>query len=193
MGGRVLAVVTVTVAVGASAAADSAAAASTGIGFARVARGALSSGEGPVIAGDEVLIGRTRDRRGVVEAVSFDGSSRRVLRVQDAGEVVNRLAGSDQAIAAATATFTFDAASSGIEAGFGPPAGPLRPFPFRPDDVGVAGSLVVATRYGRSVAKIWDINAPEAPPRDVELPRNPIVEGVAGHFIAPCRPGTAAR
>ena len=68
--------------VGAIVTGEPASAAHPGIGFTRMGAGPLLTSEGVVLAGDEVLVGSTRGRTGVVEVFGLDGAKRRELTAE---------------------------------------------------------------------------------------------------------------
>lgn len=146
-----------------------------GLGFARIAKVTKATGEGPVLAGDRVLVGTTRRGRAVVRVLGLDGSAHQVLRVPDAERTVLDMAASEQAVAVITATAVpLSAAgrsSRGVPAAFGSLAGPLRGFPVYPDDLAVSGPLVVAFgAHARDRVLVRDVTAPDAPARELPVP-----------------------
>jgi hypothetical protein len=160
---------------------------SPGFGYTRIAKEVVTTGEGPVLAGDQVLVGTTRRGRAVVQVFGLDGRLRQVLRLPHARRTITDMAASDQAVAVITTTIVAlsDSLARRVPAAFGPLAGPLRAFPSQPSDVDVSGSLVVAFDYDEpDPVRVWDVNAPDAPARELALPGANLLTGVAGNYVA---------
>jgi hypothetical protein len=179
-------VVAVAVAVG-----DSASGTSSGdTGYTRIAREVISTGEGPVLSGDRVLVGSTRRGRAVVRVLGLDGSRRGVLRIPGAERTVMELAASNEAVAMTTGTLVLlsagGAPATGPAAAFGPPAGPLRAFAADPTDVAVAGPYVLAYENDgrRDVVRVHDVRAPGAPAREIAVPGTTLFLDAAGRYFA---------
>jgi hypothetical protein len=158
---------------------------SGGTGYTRIARELISTGEGPVLSGDRVLVGSTRRGRAVVRVFGLDGSSRGVLGVPDAERTVMELSASDEAVAMTTGTVVF-ASVGGAPAAFGPPTGPLRAFAAAATDVAVAGPLVLAYENNgpRDIVRVYDVHAPDAPAREIAVPGTTLFVGAAGRYFA---------
>jgi hypothetical protein len=153
--------------------------------YARIATGPLATAEGPVLAGQQVLVASSQRRRAVVRVVGLDGRPRHVLAVPHARRTVIDLAGSEQAVAVLTGTVTALSSARRVPAGFGPLAGPLRAFPAEPTDIGVAGPLVVAFDFDDpDPILVWDVTAPAAAPRAIAMPDANIFGAAAGRYVA---------
>jgi hypothetical protein len=138
--------------------------------------------DGPVLSGDEVLVGSTRRGQAAVTAYPVAGGSGRLLHVPGSEDSVADVAASEQAVAVETATYVaLNAGSEGgssgdrVPAAFGPPSGPLGRFPEYPDWIGVAGPFVLSfelaeTEEGHARLTRWDVSAPSSAPRELPLP-----------------------
>jgi hypothetical protein len=100
---------------------------------------------GPLLAGDEVLVGSVRNERAALTAYSLAGVARD-LGLASPDVSVADLAASSQALAVTTHTVVAAQArqTPRASAWFGLRAGPLQPFPARPEAVAVAGSVVLS-------------------------------------------------